>query len=134
MSPHTLFALALFYHFLADFILQSGDMAKRKSEEWRILIAHCAIHLAVFFAGFVFILGPLAAIKVALVNAWVHAFIDWNVWRGYKRYAAHRSAGRADQAEPFRWWEDHYFYVTIGADQLLHGLTIVFALRFFGGA
>lgn len=162
MNIYASFALLLFCHFLADFILQPSWMAKRKSEDVQVLLAHVAIHYAVFVIGIAFILGtahPGICFLFSGINAVLHGIIDWNVWRGYKRYASKKAlvAGAqqeaivsikgithkdgklelTDDAEPvlqpsFKWWEDHYFYVTIGADQMLHGLSIILALWIVG--
>lgn len=149
MKYHVALTLGLFaiLHFVADFLLQPDWMAKKKSEDPLVLAQHVGIHFGVFFLGAS--LWGLAVLKesvywgfgVAVVNAGLHAVIDWNVWRSYKRYAAGKqamleakerqeafAASREPAAvPPYRFWEDHWFYVVIGADQLLHGLSLILA-------
>ena len=56
-------------------------------------------------------------------------------WPGFESQAHHDMAmlGNASDEEKvrlaaasWRFWEDHWFYTTIGLDQLLHALTIIF--------
>jgi hypothetical protein len=120
----------LVVHFIADFILQSREMGKKKSQEVKWLLAHLSIQfLAFLFFGW----------KFALANAAIHGVIDWNIWRLYKLFVSKRFAvvdafnhplftkqSPVSSAAPeFRYWEDHWFYATIGLDQLLHGVTLV---------
>lgn len=125
-------ALLLLAHFIADFLLQPHWMAIRKSQELKILAAHVSVHAAVFFVFALVMFGfrTADAAVVAGVVTGTHAVIDWNIWRGYKRYATKKAAaelGAGNTAE-YKFWEDHWFYVVIGADQLLHGLSILLAL------
>ena len=39
-------------------------------------------------------------------------------------------AALRDMAVNWKYWEDHWFYTTIGFDQLLHVLTIILLARF----
>ena len=90
-------------HFIADFLCQSREMALKKSVDKHILFNHCFI---------IFIVLSLGTFNIlfALFNAITHAFIDWNIWRVY----------RINKQQDFEFWKDHWFYVTIGFDQLLH--------------
>jgi hypothetical protein len=128
-------------HFFADFVLQSRDMGKKKSSEPKYLFAHLAIQ----FVAFALVATPCAysryhhlggavlyALIFSLTNAAIHGIIDWNIWRLYKAYA-YKAIQKNPQhplltgnpAEPWKFWEDHMFYTTIGFDQMLHGLTLV---------
>lgn len=122
-------ATALVLHFIADFLLQSNDMAIRKSQEVKVLLQHVGIHLVVFFVGLVVLVGPLPAILVSLTNASFHAVIDWNIWRIFKRWAASKGLLATDimANDSAR----HWFFVTIGFDQLLHALSIIAAIALF---
>lgn len=126
-------------HFVADFILQSREMGKKKSSELKWLAYHLAIQFTVFC---------LVGWKFALANALIHGVIDWHIWKGYKIIAHYRLMRRADLSswmngnlniphevrraekygellKDFQYWEDHWFYTTIGFDQLLHMSTLV---------
>lgn len=108
-------AKLLCLHFLADFILQPREMGKKKSQEPKWLAGHLAIQFLIF---------SVVGWKFALANAAVHGVIDWNLWRFYKLSVIKRFPDAT--AENFKFWEDHLFFTTIGFDQLLHGLTLVF--------
>jgi len=144
----TLIAM-LVTHFVADFLLQSREMGKKKSSEPKWLLAHLAIQFACFL---------LYGWKFALLNTLVHGAIDWHIWRLYKLSVyvrIKRSVAKLEQtfakkegvaawfteaqreqqydheANTWQYWEDHWFYATIGLDQLLHMITIV--VLFFAG-
>lgn len=132
-------ALLLGLHFVADFLLQSREMGKNKSSKPIVLLQHLSIQFVVFSLVLGVIYGPIQATGFALVNAMIHGVIDWNIWRGYKWFAAKRiyvdSEGVSHHSlirgGEWCFWEDHWFYVTIGLDQLLHGLTLIYVARFF---
>ena len=89
-------------HWVADFILQSDEMAKNKSKHFRWLIAHVAVYtltMCVF------------GIKFALVNGTTHLAIDFVTSR----------------ISSFMWenGRTHDFFVVIGLDQLLHTLILL---------
>ena len=133
----------LFLHFIADFILQSREMGKKKSESFEWLARHLAIQLTVFFFG----LGMSTdAFYFAGANAIIHGVIDWNIWKLYKYSAHYRivkylksltvygndpedspayKAAYDNWVKKWEYWNDHWFYTTIGFDQLLHASTLV---------
>lgn len=135
-----LLAYMMVIHFVADFLLQSRDMGKNKSTKVVVLLQHLAIQ----FGCFLLLLSPFVGFEVAfafsLLNAIVHGVIDWNIWRLYKLSAYVRIKAEADRfsvseeekkawmaesAKNWQFWEDHWFFATIGLDQLLHTLTII---------
>jgi hypothetical protein len=144
-----LIILCLVLHFVADFLLQSREMGKKKSTEVRWLFKHLAIQWIIFAFGLEPFLGPEKALLFSAINTAVHGVIDWNIWRGYKLLAYRNIThtmkslgvyGSKPEESPayqialqeniknFKYWEDHYFYATIGLDQLLHTATIVVLL------
>jgi hypothetical protein len=123
-------ALLLMTHFVADFILQSREMGKKKSSEPEWLLKHLLIQYFAFFIVLSFTDGHY--FWFALLNTLIHGVIDWNIWNLYKLYAYKAIAKNPQHplltnnpAEPWKYWEDHWFYTTIGFDQLLHMLTLV---------
>lgn len=141
------FALLLLAHYVADFQLQPRWMATGKSEHLRILFAHIGVHFIVFFlVGWGLFGHLLPALTLTSINAGLHALVDWNIWRGYKRRVIEQKWGwippgatlrdgkmtlQSGEVRPlpeFRFWEDDRFWLTIGIDQLLHGLSMVLAL------
>lgn len=130
-----LIAYLLVLHFVADFLLQTRDMGKRKSAEPKILALHLLIQVLVIGAGLDYAGFDIeSTIKFTLANAAIHGVIDWFIWRIYKKSVMIRVRNMLkpqqyhmykDECLNFKYWEDHWFYSTIGMDQLLHGLTLV---------
>lgn len=104
-------------HFVSDFLLQPRKMATKKSSHWGWWSAHVAITWMVFLEG-----GWLLGLPLwfSFANAGAHGLIDAVIWRAYKWAAIKRGKG-----DDFHYWEDHWFYTTIGFDQLLHGATLI---------
>lgn len=93
----TLLLLLVWCHFLADFVLQSSDIAQNKSKSNFILLKHVSIYSLAFLGfGFVF----------AIINGALHFITD---------YVSSRLSGRM--------WKEgriHAFFVVIGFDQCVH--------------
>lgn len=127
----------LFLHFLADFILQPREMGRQKSEKFKYLFQHLLIQFFVFFFGLMVIM-PDTYMLFALGNALVHGLIDWNIWNLYKlsvwkrRRSDIELVGREQLKKTWKYWDDHWFYVTIGLDQFLHAATIVVLYVYLG--
>ena len=70
-------------HFLSDFVFQSREMGKKKSEDFHVLIQHAVIIWSVFF-----LYGTLcfnvSMIIFSSIYAIIHCIQDWYIWRGYK--------------------------------------------------
>lgn len=122
-----------FLHFVADFLLQSREMGKKKSEVPLILAQHMGIQFSVVSLGLAPFVGFDKAIVLSLFNTAIHGAIDWNIWRGYKLLIYKKLKKIADndprttleaQIHYFKYWEDHWFYATIGLDQFLHMATL----------
>lgn len=111
-------AWLLFLHFLSDFLLQTREMALKKSAQPLVLFAHVHIIFLTFFLGTTPFIGATKALLASALNSATHAVIDWNIWRGYKYL-------RRRQPPDFKYWEDSLFYTTIGLDQLLHVWCLV---------
>ena len=126
-----LFAL----HFIADFLLQTRDMATKKSSDINVLAAHCGIQLLVICAGLTLFTSASQAFYMAFFNALIHGVIDWHIWKGYKLSVAKRfpELNWKDpyQVSVYKYWEDSWFYSTIGLDQLLHVSTLALLARVF---
>lgn len=111
--------LALITHYVADFVLQSRKMGQNKSSSLKYL----SLHVLIIFLCFL----PFG-LKFAFYNALIHAIIDGTIWNGYKLsvYLRDRTATK----ESWKYYEDDLFYSTIGFDQLLHSVTIVYLLEY----
>ncbi len=132
-------------HFVADFLLQSREMGKTKSEKFNVLLAHVGIQFGIFLALGGAVLDGSTIFWFAAFNAIIHGVIDWNIWKFYKwtvfrRHQAVFSSpteeGHEERVNNFKaswqYWEDHWFYATIGLDQFLHASTIIILYGMFG--
>ena len=131
-------------------------MGKKKSSELKWLGKHLAIQYIIFAIGLT-AMGYYHqnGFLFVLLNTLIHGVIDWNIWKLYKLSAWRRiqdklaiEAMRMDEAgsamtyeiaqqrekeeiAAWQYWEDHWFYATIGFDQLLHMSTIVVLWHYF---
>jgi len=115
---YLLMAYCFLIHFIADFLLQSRDMAKNKSSNFTYLAVHAQILFVVFTIALFPFLG-IEALWFSLLNSIIHGIIDWHIWRVYKWIK------RKENINTFKYWEDSMFYSFIGFDQFLHGATLV---------
>ncbi len=101
--PVTLLAL----HFVGDFLLQTHWMASRKSKDWDALFLHVLVYATCLLPfGVVF----------AVVNFGLHFATDAVTSRITARLWAQE-----------RW---HDFFVVVGADQLIHFVTLAAVLQY----
>jgi hypothetical protein len=122
-------------------------MGKKKSIELPWLYKHLTIQYSVFFIGLIFFIGPVNALLFSVWNIVAHGIIDWNIWKLYKLSVYKRLVAEANEfknislkekeawivesGKNWQYWEDHWFYATIGFDQLLHAITIILLFMFF---
>jgi hypothetical protein len=117
-----LLVLLFVVHFLTDFLLQSPRVAANKSKDPKVLLEHITIITGGFLLLLVPMFGLLTALAWCFLNSLIHATIDWNIWRTYRLSVGWRDPSADDT---WRYWEDRWFWTTLGFDQLLHGLTII---------
>lgn len=143
----TIIYVLLVAHFVGDFLCQSDWMAINKSKLWDALALHVVVYSAVLFSIVWLALGlqpntglDYAALGVFInVNAVAHFVQDaitsritarlWffkYVGGGWIRVEAKHAQRAEILCEP---WEQrggnrHWFFVAIGADQLLHYVTL----------
>jgi hypothetical protein len=93
----------LFFHFIADFCLQTDKMAINKSTS----ISWLTVHIATYSSFMMLFCGQ----KYALVNGLLHWAIDFGTskWTSYLWKKGDR----------------HNFFVVIGLDQLLHATCLI---------
>lgn len=114
----------LITHFVADFLMQSREMAQKKSSELLWLGLHIRTITWTFFFVTYFGGAGWNSIPFTIINSAIHALIDWTIWNWYKQGVIKRYP-TFEMRRDFKFWEDQKFYSTIGLDQLLHVLTIV---------
>lgn len=103
-----LLMILLIGHMIADFYLQSSNMAENKQKSTRVLMVHSGIYLLVFaIIDFVF-MHPQIAIWTTLIIASAHLFIDLiriKIDNNFKNYKVS--------------------FLTFIIDQILHLATII---------
>lgn len=128
----TLLAL-LTVHFIADFVLQSNNMAVGKSKSLGWLTLHVAIYAACFLPfGWQF----------ALLTLWLHWVTDYctsrltsKLWfvkqvfagKRWRNIDEHTSREESAYYVEFSDSKRHWFFVAIGFDQLLHVWALALA-------
>ena len=129
-------------HFLFDFVFQSREMGKRKSEDINYLLKHGGIlFMGYMWAAYAICDNIADMFAMGAVIVIIHCIQDWYIWRGYKWIInreiikciagadmipqEHLDAIKTKELNNFKYWEDHKFYTTIGIDQTLHFITIV---------
>lgn len=102
----------IWLHFFADFILQTDDMALKKSSDNNWLALHICAYSLPFFAIGISFLG--LSVEYVCFNALAHFVTDWCTSRVTSRLW---KAGRR-----------HMFFVVIGLDQAIHMTCLIVGL------
>ena len=114
----TLILVALFIHWVFDFVLQTHWMATNKSKSNRALGAHVGVYTIGMALLAVIALGPtVGAILFTLINGAFHFGVD---------YYTSRLSSLLWQKK-----DVHNFFVVIGLDQLTHTTTLILTLTSF---
>ena len=107
MLPWTMPVSLLAIHFVADFMLQTDKMALNKSkwnqtvEGAKALMSHCAVYSACFLPfGWKF---AIATFMAHLLTDGITSKLTTRLWLDGQR---------------------HWFFTVIGADQLIHAVTL----------
>jgi len=109
-------------HFFGDFLFQSRQMGRMKTSDFRYWIGHVVIiFLCSGFSAFVVERWFLYATMTALI----HGVSDFIIWKTY-RFHMYRFVDRLG----WKYYEDKWFYATIGADQMLHHIVVVLLFEF----
>jgi hypothetical protein len=108
MTTWLIISLLFVKHFLADFVWQSQRMLKDKGHYGRLGgFEHAGLHAALTYVILMHFLTPQACLMLALFDAFIHYHIDWVKVRASIRLTP----------------EDHWYWVWLGLDQLLHAMT-----------
>ena len=132
------------FHFIFDFLLQSREMGQKKSKNYVFLFAHIFIvSIGILIGGLLVFKDFGIAVEFSFWNGFWHLIIDAIMWNAYALSAFVRFYNGKDgipRKNPFDsskedwahlmtewqdvWPKDHWFFATIGLDQLLHFITI----------
>lgn len=115
----------LIVHFMADFVCQNDWMALNKSKSWAALLAHCAIYALCFVLwGWTFVTITFA---LHVVVDFITSRITSHLW-----FMVPSVYG----SDPSLWmWKvrtpstRHWFFVTVGFDQLIHYACLAWTLK-----
>lgn len=121
-----IFVLLMFVHFLADWMMQTDAMAKRKADEstW-MLVVHSATYAAVFMPILyvMFHRSVHMTVSSTLTLMMSHGAIDTYtpIWL-WARYVRRPSEMRDDPVGGFTTWcaKPYGFLLTAGIDQFMH--------------
>lgn len=107
-------SLLLIAHFIGDFLLQTDKQAKGKSSSNILLTEHIASYIIPFV-----LIGFLIPISLAflVVTFLTHFATDWISSRITKKLWVEQKV--------------HWFFAVIGADQLVHALTLIWTYYYF---
>lgn len=114
------FLWLLVVHFFADFVFQSHWMASNKSKSIEALGTHVGVYTVTLLVCSVPLAVALPISNGSLVLFWVAA-----------NGAAHFATDYVTSRINARLWEQkriHGFFVGVGADQLIHSLTLGLSL------
>lgn len=108
----------LWMHFVADFFLQSDEMAKGKSSSNLWLFKHVTVYTLAFMY-----MGSLGAVLYGC-DVYVHAVIAYSVINGMAHFVTDYFTSRWTSAL-WKKGDTHNFFVVIGFDQAVHLTTLI---------
>jgi hypothetical protein len=105
-------------HFIGDFLLQSDWMALNKSKNWDALSQHVLVYALTIGVGFGWYtsLDFTTAVDMTCLVFTMHILTDAITSRITARLYAAK--------------QNHWFFVVIGFDQLLHAFQLAAAIQF----
>ena len=116
----TIFVIILITHWIADFVLQSDEIAKSKSSSFKSLTEHGYEYMACWLLPSLYIFYEVHFAKILAFLAITflsHVFVDYFTSKLNTRLYKNN--------------ERHWFFVSIGFDQVLHYLQLWFTINYF---
>jgi hypothetical protein len=124
-------------HFVADFVFQSDAMATKKSREWQWLTLHVLVYTATFAVWLWTLPAPgWNGVLFLAATFGTHFVTDAITSRITSRLWFFRQIDTAGHSPPSFWFEvipgrRHWFFVMIGADQLIHATTLAYTAKWW---
>lgn len=106
----------MLWHFVADFVAQNDWMATNKSSNWMALSLHVGFYSLIMFAF----------VGMAPYILW-----DDKLWFLAITFVSHFSTDAiTSRITSYLWKKEkrHWFFVTVGFDQLIHAVTLFWTL------
>jgi hypothetical protein len=113
-----LIAALIVTHLVGDFLLQPRWMASNKSSKVLPWLSHVVVIIVSLIPCTYFFSLPA---MLPLYYGLLHGAQDALIWKAYKYYFSRRTT-------QINWYEDYWFYTTIGLDQALHLLTLMYLI------
>lgn len=113
-------------HFVADWIVQSVETGREKSNNVLVLLYHIFQIFSVTLIVGSFQLDIETAVRLAALNAFTHLIIDGIIWKVYKLSVKLRNfkTPKEELEKAYKYWLDPVFGWTLGIDQCLHFIFI----------
>jgi len=102
------FSLILLAHWMGDFLLQTSDMATRKSHSIKWLTYHVATYSTILLVFSFFLLPGNTFLYYTLINALLHWVTDFFTSKVTAKYLK----------------QPRIFFTVLGMDQLIHAVTL----------
>ena len=124
-------------HFIGDFVCQTNAMALGKSKKWGALLSHVATYTAIIYigVGFNWTFAAITFVAHFATDA-VTSRINSKLW--FIELGEQYDTGRRDGVYFKKYHANvfpnrrHWFFVSIGADQLLHAAQLFLTAHWLG--
>ena len=120
LSEGRMIYIFLVTHFVSDFLFQSREMGRMKSEDFHFLFLHFIYIFLSFFIVSLFFTGIEVSFYFSFLYSFLHCLQDKYIWKLYSLRETYKE-----------YYDDEVFYHTIGFDQLLHTCILLSLLGMF---
>lgn len=126
MDLITIFSV-LIIHWFADFVMQTDEQAQGKSKSWYWLLSHTLTYSGVWYFAAVFVIGHINPNET---TAWY--VISASAFSAIT-FLCHTATDYFTSRLNSKLWQEkkvHYFFVSIGFDQILHYVQLFLTLHY----